>query len=59
MVDTCTEWCPHCEQETELPYGRKYSTCSNCNEKIAPCNQFSHTKEEKEDTGIEMCICLD
>ncbi len=59
MNNTCAEWCPHCEQEVELPYGRKYFNCPNCNKVIAPCNQFSHFEKEKRSTGIEMCICLD
>ena len=57
--NTCTEWCSHCEKEVELPYGRRYYNCPNCDEVIAPCNQFSHSKTEKEETGIGLCVCLD
>lgn len=37
--DTCTEWCPNCESEVELPYEFKTHKCPNCNERILPCAQ--------------------
>ena len=59
MLETCTEWCSHCDTEVELPYGRQYYECPSCAEMIAPCAQFSHSDKEAEETGIPLCICME
>ena len=36
-----TEWCPHCNRETDFKYNpmkNKYITCTNCGMKIHPCS---------------------
>lgn len=55
-MNTVTEWCSSCESEVELPRGNKWYTCPECNEDIAPCNQFSHGEEELKD--LPLCICM-
>lgn len=57
-LETCTEWCPYCEHEVELPYGRRYFECPSCKEMIAPCAQFSHSYTELRETGIPLCVCV-
>ncbi|USK77818.1 hypothetical protein [Peribacillus frigoritolerans] len=37
--DTVEEWCPHCEDEVDLPKAFTPHTCPNCKEVILPCNQ--------------------
>ena len=36
-----TEWCPHCEYETEFIFNPEMDvdiTCSHCGKKIMPCS---------------------
>lgn len=36
-----TEWCPHCEMETDFvfhPMTETHITCTNCGKEILPCS---------------------
>lgn len=46
------EYCSNCEGEVIITSERKYQTCPECKEPIAPCSAYYHGEN-----GVYDCVC--